>query len=108
MNKYKAIKVTDDGITFDSKLEHRRWCELKTFEKAGEIEGIVVHPKFRAIVNGITVCTVILDFQYMDLRTNQLVYEDTKGFYNQLSRLKHKLLLALHPEIDLRIVGSNG
>lgn len=104
MNKYKAIKVTDDGITFDSKAEHRRYCELKLFVKAGEIEGLVVHPKFQAIVNEKKVCVVELDFQYMDLLRKQLVYEDVKGVYTPVSRLKHKLLKALFPDIDLRIL----
>lgn len=104
MNKYKAIKVTDDGITFDSKAEHYRYCLLKTFIKAGEIEGLITHPKFEAKVNNIKICRIELDFQYMDLITNKLVYEDVKGIYTPVSRLKHKLLKALYPEIDLRIV----
>lgn len=104
MNKYKAIKVTDEGITFDSRAEHKRWCCLKLFAKSGEIEGLIVHPKFEAKVNNTKVCMVELDFQYMDLVTNKLVYEDVKGVYTPVSRLKHKLLKALYPEIDLRIV----
>lgn len=36
-SKYGARRVTVDGVTFDSKGEADRWCELKLEERAGEI-----------------------------------------------------------------------
>ena len=38
-NKYGARKITDPitGFVFDSKKEHRRWCELQLLERAGKI-----------------------------------------------------------------------
>lgn len=103
-NKYHAIKVKSDGITFDSKGEHARYCVLKQRVKCGLIEGIQVHPVFKASVNGVFICKVILDFQYYDKDTDKLVYEDFKGVYTPISKLKHKLLRALYPDVDLRIV----
>lgn len=103
-NKYHAIKVRDDGFTFDSKGEHKRYCELKQREKAGEIEGIQVHPVFKAKINNILVCKIELDFQYYDKQKNKIIYEDFKGVYTAISRLKHKLLRALYPQVDLQIV----
>ena len=40
MSKYNNKKTTIDGITFDSKKEAQRWCDLKTLEKAGVIFGL--------------------------------------------------------------------
>ena len=37
MSKYKSRKITNDGITFDSKKEYKRFCELSLLEKAGTI-----------------------------------------------------------------------
>src|ERR1051325_4281371 len=46
-NKYSAIKVKIDGITFDSKKEARRYVELKVILKQnGTSEGLKVHPRF--------------------------------------------------------------
>lgn len=102
--KYSAIQVKDDGYTFASKLEHRRYCQLKILQKAGKIEGLQVHPKFQAVINGQKVCSIILDFQYFDKENQKLIYEDTKGTIPPISRLKHKLLKALFPEVDLRLI----
>ena len=38
--KYGAKKIEADGLTFDSKKEYARWCELKLLEKAKEISGL--------------------------------------------------------------------
>ena len=92
MNKYRAKKVTLDGFTFDSKLEARRYGELRFLEKAGKIADLTVHPTFQIFLNGVPICKVELDFRYDEL--GQVVYEDTKGFYNRESRLKHKLVEA--------------
>lgn len=103
-SKYGAIKVKEDGITFDSKLEHRRYKELRLLQKSGLIEGLQVHPKFAAKVNDQLVCNILLDFQYYDKAVNRLVYEDTKGVQTPISRLKYKLLKALYLGIDVRLI----
>ena len=36
--KYRNIKTTIDGITFDSKRESIRYCELKLLAKAKKIQ----------------------------------------------------------------------
>lgn len=103
-NKFGAKKVIAGGYTFASKLEHAYYCELKIRERMGEIEGIEVHPKFDAIVNGTKVCTIILDFRHYDKKEQRLVYTDTKGVLTAVSRLKIKLLEALYPEIKVHLV----
>ena len=45
-NKFNAQKVEFDGMTFDSKKEHRRYIELKEMQQRGEIFGLEHHTKF--------------------------------------------------------------
>ena len=39
-SKYGAEKTVVDGITFDSRKEANRWCELRMLERAGEIKNL--------------------------------------------------------------------
>lgn len=102
--KFNARQVKEDGYTFASKMEHKRYCDLKLMLKGKIIEGLIVHPKFKAIVNGVKVCDVILDFQYFDKTTKKLVYEDVKGFDPPMSKLKRRLLKALFPEVEVLLL----
>lgn len=40
MNKYRRKKITVGGITFDSKKEYNRWCQLCLLQRAGKITGL--------------------------------------------------------------------
>lgn len=97
-NKYGAVKVKADGYTFDSKAEYRRYCELKLLEKAGEILELVVHPRYPIVYDETQICIVELDFAYVDQGASGIRYryEDVKGVYTAMSRLKHKLFKAFY------------
>lgn len=45
-NKYGSRKVTADGMTFDSRKEYMRWCELSLLERAGKITNLQRQVKF--------------------------------------------------------------
>lgn len=45
-NKFNAQKVELDGMTFDSKKEHKRYIELKAMQQRGEIHSLEHHTKF--------------------------------------------------------------
>jgi hypothetical protein len=45
-NKFNAQKAELDGMTFDSKKEHKRYIELKAMQQRGEIFGLKHHTKF--------------------------------------------------------------
>ncbi|USA53851.1 DUF1064 domain-containing protein [Acinetobacter sp. C32I] len=45
-NKFNAQKVELDGMTFDSKKEHKRYIELKAMQQRGEITRLEHHNKF--------------------------------------------------------------
>lgn len=96
-NKYRAKPTVIDGFRFDSKRESERYAELKLLERAGEIFGLVVHPKFSIDIQGEHVCTVELDFAYTAGNvTKHDVVEDVKGVDTAMSRLKRKLVHACH------------
>lgn len=111
MNKYRAKKITADGITFDSLIEHRRYQELKLMERSGEIRDLQVHPTYPMVVyaHGVTnvgmkVCDYVADFEYrrlsiVDRNQWNVVTEDVKGMRSGPAwttfRLKAKLFEAL-------------
>lgn len=93
--KYRNRKTVVDGITFDSVKEARRYGELKRLERAGEIRGLELQPRFPIIVNGIKVCEYRADFDYYNAAGNQIV-EDVKGFKTPIYNLKKKLMRAVY------------
>ena len=81
MNKYGAKKITIDGITFDSKKEANRYCELRLMEKAGYIENLKRQVRYTLIPKqeGERACEYIADFVYRDSKTKEVVVEDVKS-----------------------------
>ena len=73
-NKYKAVKTTIDGITFDSKREAKRYTELKILEKAGYITHLELQPEYPITINGIKLCKYIADFRYFTVRQKEHFY----------------------------------
>ena len=47
---------TLDGILFASKKEMMRYADLKMLQKANEISGLEVQPKFPVAINGLHFC----------------------------------------------------
>lgn len=96
-HKFNAQRTELDGHSFASKAEARRYAELKLLEKAGQIRGLVLQPKYPLYAYAATatgfVSTVIghyiADFSYLD-RDNQQVVEDVKGMRTAVYRLKKK------------------
>lgn len=98
--KYHNRKIKVDGMTFDSKLEARRFQELKLLERAGEIKDLCCQIKFELIpsqrVNGKVIeraVSYVADFVYEDKATGKTVVEDTKGFKTKDYIIKRKLML---------------
>jgi hypothetical protein len=93
-NKFRAKSQRIDGIYFPSTGEANRYLELKLQEKAGVITELKIHPRYPIVINGIKVCSVVLDFEYFLGKTR--TYEDWKGYYTAESKLRHKLLEAAY------------
>lgn len=114
--KYYNKKVVVDGVTFDSRKEYNRWCELKLMERAGEISDLQRQVKFVLIPSQYNYilkedgfkkkgkciereCSYIADFTYKD-KNGELVVEDVKGYkgggaYN-VFKIKRKMMLYFH------------
>ena len=100
-SKYRSKKVTQNGITYDSKKECKRHEELLLLEKAGAIHDLDRQVKFELIPSqryyGKVVerpCSYIADFVYM--QDGVKVVEDTKGVKTKDYIIKRKLLLWVH------------
>lgn len=103
--KYNNAHVKEDGYSFDSKREHKRYCELRMLARAGDIEKLRVHQRFPLEVNGQHIAVYEADFSYYNVtrgpalhRTPQFVVEDVKSPATKtpLYELKKKLMKAVH------------
>ena len=103
MSKYNNRRVTLDGHTFDSVAERRRYQELCLLRAAGELTGLVTHPRFPLVVNGVPIATYEADFGYTETATGRAVVEDVKGVQTPEYKLKKRLVKALHG-IDIQEV----
>lgn len=109
-NKYYNKKVTVDGITFDSKKEANRYCELRLLERAGQIKNLERQKVFELIPTQREILPekdkhgnhklgkvierpvkYIADFVYYE--NGKMVVEDTKGVRTTDYVIKRKLLL---------------
>lgn len=78
-NKFNAQKVEIDGLTFDSKKEANRYCELKLLERAGVIHELKTQVFFELIPSNKKERGVayVADFTYFE--NGQYIVEDTKS-----------------------------
>lgn len=94
--KYRNVPTVIDGIRFASKREAYRYAELKDMAKRGEIETLLLQPRYPLTVNGMHVCTYVADFAYQDNSTGRVVTEDAKGVRTRDFINKAKLFHALY------------
>ena len=108
-SKYGAKKVVRDGMTFDSQIEYKRYCELLLLQRAGAIHDLKRQVEFELIPaqfeqsNGKKrgkclerAVKYVADFVYRDVDTNKTIVEDTKGFKTKDYIIKRKLMLWVH------------
>lgn len=98
-NKYRAIRTTIDGITFDSRKEARRYAELMLRKQAGEIDNLALQPEYPIhAIDGVQVAKYVADFWYIDAASGEIVTEDVKSSATAtpLYKLKKKLVEREH------------
>ena len=76
-NVSPAAERTLDGIAFASKLEMKRYAELKLLLRAGEIQDLELQPEFRVSINEQHYCTYTADYAYTEKK--QRVIEELKS-----------------------------
>lgn len=119
-SKYHNEPITVDGMRFDGKLEHRRWCFLKLMERAGEITNLRYHVKYtlfpkgtvdiRRLPNGKEIVLKTYerehwyeaDFVYVNKKREEIV-EDFKGFVTEAFTEKKAMMKSLY-NIDVKVV----
>lgn len=113
MRKYHNTKVVVDGIMFDSKLEAKRYGQLKILERAGVIRDLELQPEYELIPsfkkNGKTWRRTVYkaDFRYILCEDDRIIIEDVKGstaVITDVFRLKQKLFEYRYPELSIKIV----
>ena len=103
-NKYGAKKLIIDGETFDSRMEARRWRELRLLQRSGEIAGLQRQVKYVLIPaqkddSGHVIerpVSYIADFVYRNVRSGEQVVEDAKGARTKEYIIKRKLMMWVH------------
>lgn len=98
-NKYHNQKTIVDGITFDSKAEARRYCELKMLKAAAKIQWFWPQPSF-VLPGGIRYRP---DFIVRG-SDGQIWVEDVKGVETKEFKLKRKLWDEFYPGLPLKIL----
>ena len=99
--KYRNVKTTVDGITFDSKAEANRYCELRAAKRAGAIQGFGIQPSF-VLADGVRYRP---DFIVCG-DGGRVWVEDVKGVETQAFRIKRKLWETQYPWMELRVIGG--
>ncbi len=117
MTKYNARKVTEDGYTFDSQAEHRRYCTLKIMRDVGLIRDLRVHVPIELAAavkkTGTTprISSIVYeaDFVYVDFEDDGkpvCVIEDVKGARTPVFNLKLNLLYRSMPMLLMGLAGG--
>lgn len=109
-NKYHNVKTKVNNITFDSKLEAKRYIELKALEKKGLIKDLTLQPSYELIPSfkkddkTFRKTCYIADFSYFSNELGKVVVEDTKGFSNDTYKLKRKMFEYLYKDLTIKEV----
>lgn len=106
MSKYRAKKTEIDGIKFDSKKEAKRYIALRELEKKGNIEKLVLQPRFllqegfRKNGKAYRKIEYVADFMYE--QDGKLIIEDVKGIKTDVYKLKQKLFEKRYQDLTIK------
>lgn len=95
-SKFRNVKVTVDGIRFDSLGEAARYIHLKDLERRGEIQNLVCHPSYELKIGAVRIGKYSADFGF-DIGDEHIV-EDYKvsATKTEAYGLRKKLMYAIH------------
>ena len=92
--KYRNKKTRVGVRVFDSRLEARRYLDLRALESAGEISALKCQVPYTIAIDGEVICKYIADFTYRD-GAGKTVVEDVKGMPTPVYKIKRKLMRAV-------------
>lgn len=91
------------GHHHDSVFE-AEYCDQLALEVRGHlIKGYVSQVPYELKVNGVKICTHVVDFEVMDENGDTEIHE-VKGFATEVWQLKYKLFKAIYPDIPYKII----
>ena len=90
-NKHGAVKIKLDDITFDSKMEARRYVKLKLLRKTGEVDFFLRQTMFD-LPGGVK---YRCDFQIF-WKEGKVTFEDVKGHETKDFIMKKKMVESLY------------
>lgn len=107
-NQFGAVKQSDDGYTFDSTSEWKRYKRLKFELENGNISDLIVHPSYDLDIGGGQTSTYSADFSYVN-KDGKTIVEDVKNpelredmglkLKLRMLRLQHNIIVMLiHPK----------
>lgn len=103
-SKYGAKPITIDGIRFPSTLQGTQYRQLKILLDAGRISNLRLEIPFDLSVNGTHIATYRADFVYEEPGNPMVVIHEAKGKETPEFKLKWKLMKALYPNFEYRLV----
>lgn len=102
-HKYNASPTVVDNIRFASKAEAKHYVDLRNLQRAGKVTDLELQPRYDIEINGERCGYYLADFRYFDKEEDAEVVIDVKGHDTSLSKLKRKLVKAIHG-VDVRVV----
>lgn len=107
-SKYHNKKVNINGVVLASKLEAKRYTELKLLEKNGLIKDLVLQPSYELIPTfkkdskTYRKACYVADFSYYDNELGKTIVEDTKGFKTPVYELKRKMFEYKYKDLTIK------
>lgn len=102
-NKYGAKSVIYNGRKYHSTGEANYAMELDWRKESGDIKAITPQYPIKIVVNGVFICRYIIDFK-IELKNGQIEYHEYKGAETDLFKIKWKLVKALYPEWNFKLI----
>jgi hypothetical protein len=102
-NKYKAVKQTYNGYSYDSILEASYAAQLDLLIKAKEVKSWDRQVKISIDINDVHICNYFIDFKvyYVDGREE---FHEVKGYETDVWKMKWKLAKALYPDNNFVLI----
>lgn len=91
-HKFKAIRSEYEGIKFASKKELKRYFDLKTLQKSGDVLFFLRQIPFYLPGNTKYICDFLIFWA-----NGEVTFEDVKGMKTSMYILKKKQVEALYP-----------
>lgn len=106
-NKYRAKSTVYNGVYYHSRLEAAYAMELDMRLKAKDIKSWTGQIRVPFVMNGIKICTYIVDFR-IEHNDGSIEWVETKGFVTDVARIKMRLFEAFflkeHPNERYTVV----